>query len=55
MKCVRPAKALSFWPAFFLRLLTESSNFKSLSVVIPRNISFVFDSMKEPWISAEDV
>ena len=34
MKGVRRTKALSFWHAFLQRLLTCSSNFKSLSVVI---------------------
>ena len=39
---------------FLQRLLTCSLNFKSLSIVIRRSISFVFDSMEEPSISAVD-
>ena len=39
---------------FFTEILTCSSDFKSLSIVIPRSISFVFDSMEEPSISAVD-
>ena len=54
MKEARRTRALSFWHAFLQRLLTCSSNFKSLSIVIPRSISFVFDSMEEPSISAVD-
>ena len=54
VKDARRTRALSFWHAFLQRLLTCSSNFKSLSIVIPRSISFVFDSMEEPSISAVD-
>ena len=39
---------------YIARLLTCSSNFKSLSIAIFRNTSFVFDSMEEPLISAAD-
>ena len=54
MKGARRTRALSFWHDFLQRLLTCSSNFKSLSIAIPRSISFVFDSMEEPSISAVD-
>ena len=55
MKGARWTRALSIWHAFLQRLLTCSSNFKSLSIVFPRSISFVFDWMEEPSISAVDV
>ena len=54
MKEARRTRALSFWHAFLQRLLTCSSNFKSLSIVIPRSTSFIFDSMEESSISAVD-
>ena len=54
MKGARWTRALSFWHSFLQRLLACSSNFKSLSTVIPKSISFVFDSMEEPLTSAVD-
>ena len=48
-------RVLSSWHVFLQRLLTSSWNFKSLSIVIPRSISFVFDSMEGPSISAVEV
>ena len=36
MKGARRERALSFWHAFLQRLLTWSSNFKFLSIVIPK-------------------
>ena len=47
-------KSIRFLTCFFTEILTCSSDFKSLSIVIPRSISFVFDSMEEPSISAVD-
>ena len=52
MKGARQTRALSFCHAFLQRLLTWSSNLKSLPIVIPR--SYLFDSMEEPLISAVD-
>ena len=46
--------ASSFWYAFLQRLLTPSSNFKSLSTVIPRSTYFVFVSMEEPSAKSVD-
>ena len=54
MKRARRTWALSFWHALSQRLLTCSSTSKSLSIVIPKSISFLFDSMEEPSISAVD-
>ena len=50
----RRTRALSFWHAFLQRLLTWSSNFKSLSIVIPRSTFFVFVSMEQPSVASVD-
>ena len=40
MKGARRTRASSFWHTFLQRLVTWSSNSKSLSIAIPRSISF---------------
>ena len=54
MKGARRARALSFCHAFLQRLLTWSSNFRCLSIIIPRSTSFTFDSMKVSSIVTMD-
>ena len=53
-KGARRARALSFWHAFFQRLLTCSLSFQSPTIVILRSIPFVFDSVEEPSMSVVD-
>ena len=54
MKSVKQESALSFWHAFLPKLLTWSSNFKFLSIVIPRSTSFMFDSLEQLSITTVD-
>ena len=50
----RQVRALNFWHGFLQRLVTWSSNFKPLSIVIPRRTSYVFVSMEDLSITSVD-
>ena len=54
MKCARLERPLRFWHVLLQKLLTWSSSFKFLFIVIPGNTSFLFDSMEEPSITTVD-